>query len=142
MTDTEPSFLTLLQHGDSFFPGGAASFSWGLEGLCTDGIVVDADDVAAFVMDQIAGRWASFDWPVTRHAFDHVADLDAVAGVDRRVEAQTLARELREGSRRAGAALLGVHARLDTPRAEAYGQRVSCGDAPGQPRGPGARRPR
>ena len=46
---TDPSFLALLQHGDSFFPGGATSFSWGLEGLCADGIVVDADDVSAFV---------------------------------------------------------------------------------------------
>ena len=128
---TDPSFLALLQHGDSFFPGGATSFSWGLEGLCADGIVVDADDVSAFVAGQLSGRWAGFDWPVTRHAFDHADDLDALCGVDARVEAQTLACELRVGSRRAGAALLGVHARLGTPRADAYRRRIARGDALG-----------
>jgi len=28
--------LVALQHGDSFFPGGAVSFSWGLEALRAD----------------------------------------------------------------------------------------------------------
>jgi len=127
MTDRALSFASLLQHGDSAFPGGSASFSWGLETLCADGQVSDAADVEAFMAGQIAGRWATFDWPVTRHAFDHGDNLDELARVDDLVEAQTLARELRQGSRRAGAALLGVHAQFGTAQADDYRKR----DAPG-----------
>ena len=34
--------LAVLQFGDSFFPSGAVSFSWGLEGLSDSGVVTDA----------------------------------------------------------------------------------------------------
>lgn len=127
MTDRALAFARLLQHGDSFFPGGAASFSWGLETLSADGQVTSAAQVEAFIAGQLAGRWATFDWPVTLHAFGHANDLDELARVDHLVEAQTLARELRDGSRRAGAALLGVHAQLGTAQAVAYRKH----DAPG-----------
>ena len=131
MADTGPALHALLRHGDSFFPSGATSFSWGLETLCADGIVASANDVEAFLSGQLAGRWASFDWPVTWHAYAHAADLDELARVDALIEAQTLARELRDGSRRAGAALLGVHAELGTPNAGAYKRCVADGGAPG-----------
>jgi len=42
--------LAVLQFGDSFFPSGAVSFSWGLEGLFDSGVVTDADAVSAFVI--------------------------------------------------------------------------------------------
>ena len=46
--------LAVLQFGDSFFPSGAVSFSWGLEGLSDSGVVTDADAVRAFVIGQLA----------------------------------------------------------------------------------------
>ena len=53
--------LALLQHGDSFFPSGAVSFSWGLETLAEDGRVATAADVAAFLEGQLRWRWATCD---------------------------------------------------------------------------------
>jgi urease accessory protein len=124
--------LVLLQLGDSFFPSGAASFSWGLETLRAEGFVRDAADVAAFVDGQLAHRWASFDRPVVIAAHRAHADLDAVAAIDATLDAATLAREAREGGTRIGAALLKVHAALGTPGADEYRARVLAGTAPGQ----------
>ena len=53
--------LVLLQHGDSFFPSGAVSFSWGLETLADDGRVHSADSVSEFLVNQIRYRWATSD---------------------------------------------------------------------------------
>jgi urease accessory protein len=41
------ALLAALQHADSFFPSGTASFSWGLEALRADGLVRTADDGTA-----------------------------------------------------------------------------------------------
>ena len=60
MTDVAAT-LAVLQFGDSLFPSGAVSFSWGLEGLAENGVVTGADDVRAFVIGQLNARWASFD---------------------------------------------------------------------------------
>ena len=48
MTGMAEAFA-LLQWWDSFFPTGAASFSWGLETLRADGRLRNAQDVAGFV---------------------------------------------------------------------------------------------
>ncbi|HLB81006.1 MAG TPA: urease accessory UreF family protein [Dongiaceae bacterium] len=125
------ALLAALQHGDSFFPSGAVAFSWGLETLRADGAVAAADDVQRFIAGQLAGRWATCDRPALLAAHRRAATPDEVAAVDAELEALTLAREMREGSRRAGAALLGVHERLGTPGAVAYRRRVQAGAAPG-----------
>ncbi|MBM3518575.1 MAG: urease accessory protein UreF [Alphaproteobacteria bacterium] len=125
------ALLAALQHGDSFFPSGAVSFSWGLETLAADGAVRDAADVAGFITGQLRHRWASCDRPALLRAYRAGDDLDAVAALDRELEALALARELREGSRRSGRALLGVHSRLGTPNAAGYRDRVLAGDSPG-----------
>jgi urease accessory protein len=116
--------LPALQHADSFFPGGAVSFSWGLEALRADGLVRTADEVALFVAAQMENRWATADRAVLAGAHAAGDDLDAVTAIDHLQEAMTLPLELRVGSRRMGAALLGVHARLQTRNAAAYHARV------------------
>jgi urease accessory protein len=131
-TSALDAHLALLQFGDSFFPSGAASFSWGLETLRADGFVTDAASLAAFVDGQLAQRWASFDRPALVAAHRAADDLDAVEAIDRQLDAATLAREAREGGARIGGALLKVHAGLGTDGADAYRQRVLQGDAPGQ----------
>jgi urease accessory protein len=130
MTDGA-QLLRALQHGDSFFPGGATAFSWGLEPLVTDGRVRSAADVERFLGGLLAGRWASFDRPALVAAHHGAADTDRVLAVDRRIEAMTLPRELREGSRRAGGALLTIHAALETPFAAGYHRLVRRGNALG-----------
>lgn len=123
--------LALLQFGDSFFPSGAVSFSWGLETLCADGRVASAAEVSSFLQGQLVHRWATCDRPALAAAHRAADDPEAVAEIDRLLEAQTLARELREGSRRSGGALLAVHEKLGTPGAGPYRARVRAGGAPG-----------
>lgn len=129
---TEPgTLLASLQFGDSFFPGGGTAFSWGLETLAADGAVASAADLERLIAGQLTHRWASCDRPALAAAHAACGDLDAVLALDRRLEAMALARELREGSRRAGAALLAVHEKLGTPGAGAYRRLVRSRRAPG-----------
>lgn len=116
--------LGALQHADSFFPSGSVSFSWGLETLHTDGIVQSAAGLADFVEGQLRHRWATHDLCALTAAYRAAGDLERIAAVDEIVEAMTLATEWREGSKRSGASLLNIHARLDTPHAAAYRERV------------------
>lgn len=123
--------LAALQFGDSFFPSGAVSFSLGLETLHADGIVADAAGLDAFLTEQVAERWACAERAFLAAAHSACPDWPAVAGIDALQEAMTLPRELREGSRKGGAALLGVHARMGTPGAQDYRARLRAGDAHG-----------
>jgi urease accessory protein len=127
----DTTLLTALQHADSFFPGGGIAFSWGLESLCNDRQVASAADVERFLAGQLRHRWASCDRPFLAAAHRAAADLEAVAALDRALEAMTLPREMRDGSTRAGGALLTIHDRLDTAGAGDYRRRVRDGAAPG-----------
>jgi urease accessory protein len=121
--------LALLQFGDSFFPSGAVSFSWGLEGLSDSDAVRGAEDVRAFVIGQLRARWADFDRAVVVAAHKARVSLDDVAAIDDQVEIQTPCAELRSGSRRMGDALLSVFARLGMGEAGAYRDKVKAGGA-------------
>jgi urease accessory protein len=123
--------LTALQHGDSFFPGGAMAFSWGLEGLFADGKVRSAQDVRRFLEGQLRFRWATCDRVFLVAAHRAGGDLTAVAKIDRSLAAMTMPREMRDGASRAGMALLGVHLRLGTPGADRYRALVQEGECPG-----------
>jgi len=118
------SLLGALQYADSFFPSGSIAFSWGLETLRADGEIVSPDQVAQFLQGQLVHRWASFDAPVLVAAMRAGGKFDRLADLDQLVEAMTLVPELREGSRRAGASLLKVHAGLGTPGADEYRRNI------------------
>jgi urease accessory protein len=121
--------LAVLQFGDSFFPSGAVSFSWGLEGLSDSGVVTGADAVRAFVIGQLSARWAEFDRPVVVAAHRARMSLAEVAAIDAEVETQSPCAELRSASRRMGEAMLSVFARLGIGEAATYRDRVKQGDA-------------
>jgi urease accessory protein len=121
--------LAVLQFGDSFFPSGAVSFSWGLEGLSDSGVVTDADAVRAFVIGQLSARWAEFDRPVVVTAHQARMSLENVAAIDAQVETQSPCAELRGASRRMGEAMLSIFARLGIGDATAYRGLVKQGDA-------------
>jgi urease accessory protein len=123
--------LAVLQFGDSLFPSGAVSFSWGLEGLAENGVVTGANDVRAFVIGQLNARWASFDRAVVVAAQRAMTDVDEIAAIDDQVEIQTPSAELRSGSRRMGEALLSVAARLGIADAAPYRDRIKQGTAHG-----------
>jgi len=121
--------LAVLQFGDSFFPSGAVSFSWGLEGLSDNGVVTSADEVRGFVIGQLRARWAEFDRPVVVAAHRARVDLDEVSAIDAQVEMQSPCAELRSASRRMGEAMLSVFARLGIGEANAYRGLVKQGEA-------------
>jgi urease accessory protein len=119
------SLLGALQHADSFFPSGGVAFSSGLETLHADGEVVSVEQLAVFVEGQLMHRWATCDACALVAAFRANGRLDRIARVDAIVEAMSLATELREGSKRAGASLLAVHAGLGTTGAADYRMLIS-----------------
>jgi urease accessory protein len=121
----------MLQDGDSFFPSGAVSFSWGLETLCAEEAVRGERDLESYLLAHLEGRWAHFDRPVVVAAATASATLSLLVEIDQIVEAQTLAAELRSGSRRNGRALLAVHERLETAGARDYMQLVYDGQGRG-----------
>lgn len=111
--------LALLQLGDSAYPAGGFAFSWGLEGLAADGMLADRDQLDRIIADHLARRWAMMDRILLRQAF-RAPDCEAIAAVDRYAEAATPSAEMRNGSRRAGRALLGVWVKLDGPLSVTY----------------------
>ena len=121
--DDAGSLLNALQHGDSFFPSGAVSFSWGLEAMVQGGLLMRSEDVQAFVLGQLQARWASFERTVVASAHRVAGDLDAVNAIDVTAECMSPVAELRQGSRRLGAAMLSVFERLGSPAASAYRER-------------------
>lgn len=131
-TPTGDPLLIVLQHGDSFFPSGAISFSWGLETLVAEHTVTSAADVHRLVEGQLACRWATCERSALVGAYRAADALDEVVRIDNQLDALALSREMRQGGRRAGGALLSVHVSLATPRAGDYRALVRAGDAPGQ----------
>jgi urease accessory protein len=125
------TLLATLQNADSFFPGGGIAFSWGLETLIADRRIERPDELEAFLAGQLEQRWAVCDRPVLVGAFRAQGDMERVGAIDREVEALALAAELREGSKRAGAALLTVHDRIGTDGAARYRVAIHSGDALG-----------
>jgi len=123
--------LTTLQYADSFFPSGAVAFSFGLETLVQDGVVQDAGDVQRFLCDQIEFRWASADRVVLSAAWQAGSDMSKLQQIDALQESMTISQALREGSRRAGAALLSVHRELNTIGAQEFSDAVSAEQTPG-----------
>jgi len=119
MTEEE-QILTLLQHGDSFFPSGAVSFSWGLEMLKNDQVITSINDIDHFIENQLIERWGPFERVVLAHTYDCADDIDQVIAIDNLVECMTLASELRDGSKRLGSALLTTYQQLNNPVAENY----------------------
>ena len=111
--------LALMQYGDSAYPAGGFAFSWGVEGLSADGMLEGAQDLDHLVHEQLSLRWNSMDRPLLGRAY-RAASTEATAAVDRLAEASTPLAPMRDGSRRAGRALLGVSARLGGPLSVAY----------------------
>ena len=119
--------LALLQYGDSAYPAGSFAFSWGVEGLAADGLLSSHQDLDDIVWEHLTLRWNSMDRPLLGHAF-RAGDVAGIAAVDRQAETATPMAAMRDGSRRAGRALLGVSVRLGGPLATAY--RGLLADAP------------
>jgi urease accessory protein len=126
MFDVETT-LALMQFGDSAYPAGGFAFSWGVEGLAADGLLNNRVDLDGFIAEHLEFRWNTMDRPLLGRAYRAV-NLAAVARIDLHAEASTPAAPMRDGSRRAGRALLGVSARLGGALALGYREWLA-GDA-------------
>lgn len=130
MSELETSLIA-LQQADSFFPSGGFVFSWGLEGLAADGVVRRSPEVAQFLEDQLHHRWATSDRVALVATYRAGDDLEAANDIDETLHASALPQLIRDGSKRAGAALLSVHVQLNTPQAADYRHRIAEGQAIG-----------
>ncbi|MFN0313692.1 MAG: urease accessory protein UreF [Burkholderiales bacterium] len=123
--------LAALQHADSFFPAGGIAFSWGVETLVSDGCIGSPEDLAESLSGQIEQRWNHLDRVFLAQAYRCSDDPRALSVLDQELEAMLLARESREGSRRAGTSLLLVHEKIGTPGAAHYRALVNNAQALG-----------
>ncbi|MDE1907432.1 MAG: hypothetical protein KGH75_13390 [Rhodospirillales bacterium] len=122
--------LRALQFADGQFPSGGFAFSWGVESLMADGHLTRAD-WPAFLAGQMEHRWSPHDRPLVAYAFQAAQDSSALIALDQLTNALAIITAAREGSLRAGAALLATHARLGTAGAASYRALVASGEAHG-----------
>ena len=123
--------LTILQHADSAFPSGSFAFSNGIEGLAAMNAPLDWSGLHNVVAMFLRHRWATSDRVAVALAHRARNDAEAIAVIDRAVEAATLAEPLRSGSKRNGNALLAAHVRLGTPGAAELRSQIEAGRAHG-----------
>lgn len=120
MMKDEEHIFNILQYGDSFFPSGSVSFSWGIEMLLEDDIINSISNVDDFIENQLINKWATFESVVISHTYLHTDNIPELVKIDNLVECMTVTSELRNGSKRLGSGLLTTHTRLNTPHAHDY----------------------
>ncbi len=118
--------LRAIWQADSGFPSGTFAFSGGLEGFYAMTPAADAAAFASVLHDLLAHRWATGDRVAVAQAHRAGDDLAGIAAADAALDAATLVRPLRDGSRRNGMALLTAHERIGT--ASAAWLRAACRD--------------
>lgn len=98
-----PALLRMLQFGDSMFPIGGFSFSYGLESAIQTGVVTDAATLRAFTRTALeqAARGDGIAL-IAAHRAATVSDLDALMRIDEQVYARKLSDEMRTMSVRMG----------------------------------------
>lgn len=123
--------LALLRHADSSFPSAGFAFSHGLETLLEEGHVASLEEMRGALEDYLFRRWVTCERVILAAAHRAGGDTARLVALDWELDAMTPARELREGSRRQGGALLGTHRRIETPGLEAFHAAIASGEAPG-----------
>lgn len=102
----------LLLNSDPVFAAGAGSFSSGLETLAGDGWVLTSDDLRQVIHEALVLRWNTFDRVFLSMAYQANGELSALLDVHDQLEMQLFGAAARSASRRAGAAAIGMWARL------------------------------
>jgi urease accessory protein len=121
------STLQAIWQADGTFPSGAFAFSYGVEGVVALRSKLDGTVLAELTTAIIQKRWVTFDRVALVRAFRAAGDLDAIAAIDRDVEASTFGSTMRDGSRRNGGSFLASHARLGERAALRLRDAVSSG---------------
>jgi urease accessory protein len=121
------SILQAIWQADGTFPSGAFAFSYGVEGVVALRSRLDGTALAELTTAIVRRRWMTFDRVALVRAFRATDDLDAIAQIDRDVEASTFGSTMRDGSRRNGGSFLASHARLGEAMALRLREAVSSG---------------
>ena len=106
------SILQAIWQADGAFPSGSFAFSYGIEGVVALRPGLDQAALSELTATIIRQRWLTCDRIALVKAFRAAGDLDAIADIDRNVEASTFGSTMRDGSRRNGGSFLASHARL------------------------------
>jgi urease accessory protein len=108
------ALLAALQLGDSAFPSGAFTQSYGLETLVAEGAVGTAADVEAVLAAHLRQRLARSDLPalLAAHQAAETGDAALVLAIDATLTAVKMTREERQASARMGARLVAEAERL------------------------------
>jgi urease accessory protein len=111
---TPKALLAALQLGDSAFPSGAFTQSYGLETLVFDQIVSNAAGVEAVLAAHLLHRLSRADLPalLAAHLAATGADAELVLRIDAALTAVKMTREERQASHRMGARLMTEARRL------------------------------
>ena len=131
---TDEATLESFRLADSFLPVGTDSVSDGLEQfVATDG-VTDVDELAALLETYLRRQHGQAGLIALRaaHAATRADDLAGVLDADRRLEATTLAAELRESSTLTGERLLTLQREVrEDPFLDRYAEAVDGDETPG-----------
>lgn len=111
--------LLAMQQADAAFPSGSFAFSNGIEGVVALPFPFDREALRRHAEVAMRHRWAGLDRIALVRAWRAGDDIARLSEIDDAIEAATVVASFREGSRRAGRALLTSHARLETPGAAA-----------------------
>ena len=122
------SILQAIWQADGAFQSGSFAFSYGVEGFVALRPELDQATLAEFDgYTIIRQRWLTCDRIALVKAFRAGGDLDAIADIDRDVEASTFGSTMRDGSRRNGGSFLASHARLGDAMAQRLRAAVRSG---------------
>jgi len=121
------SILQAIWQADGTFPSGAFAFSYGVEGVVALRSKLNHTALAELTTAIVRRRWMTFDRVALVREFRTAGDLDAIAEIDRDVEASTFGSTMRDGSRRNGGSFLASHARLGEDAALRLREAVSSG---------------
>lgn len=125
--------LEAFRLADSFLPVGTFTVSYGLEQFVQAGRVENAEDLEALLGTYLERSVGPGELVAVRlaHAAASEGDIDGVCEADRRLDAATLAAELRESATRSGERLLRLQLDVrDDEVLSAYADRIPD-DAPG-----------
>src|SRR6266404_3722525 len=106
------SILQAIWQADGMFPSGSFAFSYGVECVVALRAKLDGTALAELTATIIRQRWETFDRVALIQAFRAGSNLQAIAAIDRDVEASTFGSTMRDGSRRNGVSFLASHERL------------------------------
>ncbi|WP_040206307.1 urease accessory protein UreF [Neobacillus jeddahensis] len=128
--------LTLLQIGDSNFPSGAFSHSFGLETYIQDGTVHNQETFFHWLRIYLEKQLVYTDGLAFRLTFDHLADnhLTEIWQLDQTLYVQNLPIETRQANRRIGERFIKMGIDLySIPLLEQYLAKIREGEAYGHP---------